>query len=291
MADLKSVLRTLLKGFTSGVKVRGRHRLVNIMGYSLAPDPPLEVMSIDGFNVEIDHSIEFNRYIYYHLYEEYFLDLLKKTLRNGDVFFDPGANLGYITSVASSLVGATGKVFAFEPSKCAYQKIVQSNPQIKKNIHLYHAAISDKTGKAAFNDTPRAISKGYACLDSVDHPDDSIPYEIDTFSLDDFCLKNNVAHIRFLKLDIEGAELLALQGADSLLKNGRIDYILVETEVKDSTRERQKELLYYMESFNYKPHRLLRGGNLQTYTPDLTGNHTEDIIWVHRKLNSFFSGR
>lgn len=280
MQGFKSWCRRRLRNFTTGIKIKGRYRLANTWGAFLAPTPSVELINIDGFYVEIDHALEFNRYIYYNLYEEHLIALLKKVLRKGDIFFDPGTNIGYITAIASSLAGETGKVFAFEPSKRCYEILLKSNKHFKKNIRLYHAALSDKTGKALFNDTPRALSKGYACLDEVDRPDDSIPYEINTWALDDFCLKNSVDHIRFLKLDIEGSELLALKGANNLLSAGKIDYVMVETEINEGTRERNNQLINYMLNLNYTPHRMSLGGKLAKHIPDLNGTHTEDIIWL-----------
>lgn len=274
------MLRKILRGITSQVKVRGRHRLVQHMGKLLASPPYHELLNIDGFNVEIDHSIEFNRYVYYHLYEEYFLGFLDKILRKGDVFFDPGTNIGYITAIASSLVGEKGQVYSFEPSKLCYERLKLSNPKLKNNIHLFHAALSNRTGKAIFNDTPRALTRGFACLEEVDHPDDSDSYEVETWSLDDFCSKFNINHIRCLKLDIEGSELLALQGASKLLASHKIDYMLVETEIKDTTRQRQKKIVRLLTGYNYLPHKLKAGGKLVEHFPLLAADYTEDYIWV-----------
>ena len=52
--------------------------------------------------------------------------------------------------------------------------------------------------------------------------------EVNTSTLDDFCLKNKIENIDLLKIDTEGHEKEVLQGASSLLLNKKIKYILIE---------------------------------------------------------------
>ena len=52
------------------------------------------------------------------------------------------------------------------------------------------------------------------------------PLELTT--IDDFCRENGFERIHFLKIDVEGHELAVLHGAESMLRDGRIDFIQFE---------------------------------------------------------------
>lgn len=57
--------------------------------------------------------------------------LVSSLLREGDVFVDVGANVGYFTLVASDAVGKSGKVFAFEPEPKNFS-LLRKNVQVNK---------------------------------------------------------------------------------------------------------------------------------------------------------------
>src|ERR1700722_4854735 len=87
----------------------------------------------------------------------YFLDYyeiretnyVKKILREGDVFVDIGANIGWFTLLASAGVGASGQVIAFEPSGRIHQHLAD-NVRLNdcRNVVLERLAISDTSGSA-----------------------------------------------------------------------------------------------------------------------------------------------
>ena len=53
--------------------------------------------------------------------------------------------------------------------------------------------------------------------------------DVNTIKLDDFVEANNISHINILKIDIQGAEKMAFEGAENLLKNSKVDIIYFET--------------------------------------------------------------
>lgn len=54
--------------------------------------------------------------------------------------------------------------------------------------------------------------------------------EIQIDTMDDFCQKNNIEKVDFLKMDVQGYEYNILLGAQNMLKNGKIEYIQFETD-------------------------------------------------------------
>ncbi len=70
-------------------------------------------------------------------YEPHVTNLVKGILKEGGVFLDVGANIGYFTMLAASLVKANGKVIAIEPNPQNLQLIYSS---LLEN-HLSNVAI------------------------------------------------------------------------------------------------------------------------------------------------------
>jgi len=133
---------------------------------------------------------------------------LGKLLRLGDLAFDVGANIGVIAAMMGAAVGPYGRVVAFEASpRTIGQLHVNLNNSNAFNVSVLHAAVADRSGGLLpifyGADTP---------ADSIftsgeRQPDDYVP----SIALDDYVERLGVAP-RVVKIDVEGAELLALQG-------------------------------------------------------------------------------
>jgi FkbM family methyltransferase len=206
---------------------------------------------------------------------------LQKTLQKGDTVLDPGANLGFITALAADLVGNSGKGFAFEPSITCFEKLTRLNPAPPPQVELIHAAISDRTGKDTFYDTPRVVSRGYSALGSVSLPADGVPYEIPTWSLDDFTAQRGLGQIRLIKLDVEGAGLPALKGAKRILEERKADFILVETTQNDTQRSLNREIAALL-SPGYAPFDIRQDGSLNPFDLEAQASYRLDVMWKRK---------
>jgi FkbM family methyltransferase len=140
--------------------------------------------------------------------------LFMRNLKRGDVFVDVGANIGYLSMLAASHVGQTGRVFAFEPFS-QNVKLLHLSRQANQfgQVEIFPVAASsdrrlylyDNAGTNGFIsplvDDFRAVMQSTivfsVCLDDV--------------------LKD-IEQVDFIKLDVEGAEDLVLQGAEALLQ-------------------------------------------------------------------------
>lgn len=141
-------------------------------------------------------------------YEPVETDLIKSLLQSGNVFVDIGANIGYYSLVASRCVGASGKVYSFEPAPSNFSfllKNIQENNS--QNIIATMKAIAEKKGiLQLFMD--EHLSGGHQIFNSGMK---THSVDVDTISLDEF-FENEKTPIDLLKIDIEGAEMLALKG-------------------------------------------------------------------------------
>jgi FkbM family methyltransferase len=274
------IARQALRALISTIPFKGRYRLADKAGALLAGDLH-EAVDINGLKVELDHNVLTHRMMYYGLYEENVVNYLKRTIRAGDVVFDPGANIGYFAAVCLGLVGEKGHVYSFEPSNAAYAHILRNNPPPQaSNWTLEQSALTDHSGSMTFYDTPRVMTRGFACLEGTYEPKDRIPHQVDVWSLDDYCAKKGIDRITFLKLDIEGSELKALQGAKRILAERRITTILVETTLMAHTREVTQNIDDLLRNAGYSSHSARRDGTLVPIDIMQRKELREDIIWT-----------
>ncbi len=139
------------------------------------------------------------------VYEPLETNLVKKEIHEGNSVIDIGADIGYYTLIFAKLVGENGKVFAFEPQDIPFS-LAQKNLEINgfKNYVLENKLVSNKNEKIKFFNKWK-----------------------DAIKLDDYFLDFS-NKIDFIKMDMEGAEMQALEGMTSLIENN--DKIRIMTE-------------------------------------------------------------
>jgi FkbM family methyltransferase len=160
------------------------------------------------------------------LYEPIQTAWFKECLRPGDVFIDVGASFGYYTTLGASLVGPTGKVFAFEPSPIASQVVEKMiEDSMLQNVMLTKAAVGKENGNVSlFLPTTRHLHSP-----SILYSDPRfVPVQIPVIALDHFMPLENVPKVKLVKIDVEGYEPDVLAGMDRLIKEKRIENIICE---------------------------------------------------------------
>ena len=181
-------------------------------------------------------------------YYEPFYEILDKLIKPGDVFFDCGANQGIFTLAAAKLVGEKGKVFAFEPQPYAV-RCVQDNVALNgfDNVTIIEAAVSDEVGHANLD-----LSSSEVSASIITDFGGTNTINVKTIRLDDIAKEHGVAP-DIIKLDVEGAEFMALSGAANILENHKPLLVL---EVTDPAMDHVKEFHKLLCSKGYEPHAL-----------------------------------
>lgn len=137
-------------------------------------------------------------------------------LKDGDIVFDLGANLGLFSSVAAA---KRCQVYAFEPVPRTIgflSKVAKLYP----NITICPFAISDKTGAVSINVDGDGRDTGDNLGNSTLMPHDSFStLEVSAITVDDFVEQKlpPSSRVDFIKADIEGAECMMLRGAQRTL--------------------------------------------------------------------------
>jgi FkbM family methyltransferase len=141
---------------------------------------------------------------------------LVRILHPGSVVYDVGANVGFLTLIAARLVGPEGHVYAFEPIP-ANVRAIERNAALNElgNVTVVELALSDRAGDAVLR-IPHA-NQG-ARLASLGESSGEEELTVRTAALDEL---DGLRPPDLLKLDVEGAELLVLQGAKRCLETHR----------------------------------------------------------------------
>ncbi len=236
-------------GERNGIASRARRRF-----WRWVPDG-LEIEWLDGLRLRLPAGSETGRAIFVTgRYEPNEFSVLQKILRPGMTFVDVGANIGLYTLFAANKVGATGKVVAFEPSSREYEMLEQNIAvNALYNVRAIKRAVSNRDGEVELlvaslkNSGHNTVGKfGYAtALERTE----SVAAE----RLDEIIAREGYERVDVIKMDVEGAELAALQGAMNTLR--RLHPALL-VEISDRTLEHQgassREVLDLLASEGYR---------------------------------------
>lgn len=209
-----------------------------------------------GFQMWLEPTEPIDRFIYFWgAWEPDEAWLIDHLLRPGDVFVDVGANEGFHTLVGSCRVGPTGQVVAFEPVPPTVERL-QRNLELNDvhNVEVVAAACVESPTKIRLARRTEEQSSGVYSMRTQGTADSWL---VDGRRMDD-ALAHLTAPIRLVKMDIEGAEMLALRGFTGHL--ARSDAPLVLCEVTDSFLRAMGAsahgLYEFMAGFGYRPYRL-----------------------------------
>jgi FkbM family methyltransferase len=200
---------------------RGKARLL----HALSPKEGERRVEMFGYSLQLDLSDYIQRSIYLNAFEPRESDLVRRYLKPGMTFVDSGANVGYYTLLAGSLVGEAGLVIAFEPSPYAFARLLNTvEDNHLPQVQVLQAGLSDVSGelqlympKLSGNHTPSMIAN-----------DGGTAINVTTHRLDEYLTNAGIDHVDLLKLDVEGFEPNVIRGAEGYIQSGRIHALLCE---------------------------------------------------------------
>jgi FkbM family methyltransferase len=188
-------------------------------------------LNYGGFKMSCDLSEMLQRQFYFfgtYFLEEDILRCWETAAKGAKVILDVGANAG-IYSLAALAVQPDAIVHAFEPApEIAARLRATAKLNGLDHLHVHEAAVLNKNGQATLkrfrgelgtNDGMNFISLDLG---------DSGTERVRTVCVDQFCQDRSINYIDLMKLDIQGHEHSALEGAQRLLKAGRVGIIFLE---------------------------------------------------------------
>lgn len=191
-----------IRQITSGVKRRLIKRRLPFVVTLKDFDP-------SGVRFEISNIVEHSRVVGHGGETEYTAAMLDD-LRDDDVLYDVGANVGMVALHAAKIC----RTVAFEPDPSFRHRLeVNSALNPERKFLLEATAISDSDGSVVlYTDGDDGNSPSL-----VHQRGESGAVTVTARSLDSLALEGRLPRPTVIKLDIEGAEILALKGATRLL--------------------------------------------------------------------------
>ncbi|AKP48487.1 FkbM family methyltransferase [Bacillus smithii] len=245
-------------------------------------DPVIHNVKMDNiaFKMKLNLREFIQNTIYnYGYYEKNETQFLLKKIQAGQTVFDLGANVGYYTLMLAQKVGSSGTIHSFEPDSKNFRQLIE-------NIHL------NQLLNVVANQVAASNSNSYVTLYSNSDEHGGMKSfmqqfehvyaqeKVETIRLDDYIKQNKIDKVDFIKSDIEGAEMLAFQGAENLLSSSDAPDIMLEinpiglSKLGFSDIELQKLLIDY----GYKIYLIEDSGTLK---------HIQSKIKVEKSINVF----
>jgi FkbM family methyltransferase len=183
--------------------------------------PSPATAKIDGVVFDLDLREELHRLVYLNLFDLELRRVVLPLLHPGDLVVDVGANFGFWALAAANL-GCS--VVAIEPIPPTRELLVANAIRngLRDRLEVVSVAISDAVGELTM--IVPAGETGHASA----HPHPATSME--EFTVTATTLDNVIGdrHIRLLKIDVEGHEASVLLGAEHILRNGSVDYVMIE---------------------------------------------------------------
>ena len=144
------------------------------------------------------------------------VDRLQEFVPPGSLVIDVGANVGFFTLRFAKWVGAQGRVIAIEPEErnCANLKSALERAQLAGRVDVRKAVAAAMPGQMLLEINP---------LHPADHKlsRDGTGVAVDAITLDGLVGEQGHLLLSLIKIDVQGAEMLVLEGAASILKTAR----------------------------------------------------------------------
>lgn len=151
-------------------------------------------------------------------------------VKANDVVLDAGANCGHLSIFFSKLIGKDGIVYAFEPDTFNIARInknIELNESLADNIKIEELLLWDENKLVDFYEA------GTVGSSAVWIPDADKCVKKEAVRIDDWVAKKHIKKLDFIKMDIEGAEIEALDGCVQTIENLKPNFAIASYHIVD----------------------------------------------------------
>ena len=207
-----------------------------------------------SFRFRCENITEFGRCMKMFVKEPGTCDWIRNSVKEGDVFYDVGANIGIYTVLAANRVGKSGRVFAFEPHSPTFSRLLENIAanHLEGVVAACNFALHETQGFFPFVFSSPDAGASNSQLDSQSDPGrDKAPQGISELkysaSVDSLVAAGSFPAPDHVKIDVDGNELLILRGMARLLQSGNGPRS-IQVEINDHLRA---DILAFMQSHDY----------------------------------------
>ena len=245
------------------VQFRGKDRLLRSLGLSLenrdvVPEGVREVRCAGGIRISTHdpRDVMFRELWLQGYYQDDVLVALTNLLKPGDVFWDVGANFGFMSLWVDRRFGGAVRITAFEPNP-RVAKTLRRNLELNgaRAVHVEEQCLSDRPGRVTFytsvdHSWNATLLPSFARLYGED-----LPIEVAATTIDQYARTTEPPSV--LKVDVEGAEHLVVAGGRELLGAGNIPLVAEYNTVaiREAGLTPESYLGLYRE-LGYRPYRM-----------------------------------
>lgn len=199
------------------------------------------------------------------------------TVKEGDIMLDVGANIGWYALVFAK---QGVKVHAFEPDPLNFN-LLNENIKINKLSDLvtsHPLAVSDKKSTMSLYLYPHRNRGRHSLNPNIGCK----KIDVQTITLNEFLEENqiDVTRIKLIKIDIEGHELPALQGARKILEH--VPNLLIEHGPEHIRKGGfiPNDIIDLLHHYHYKPYTVTKEGVREATIQDLYSDENEqNLFW------------
>lgn len=177
------------------------------------------------FNVEV-HGVNYIKRLKKSAESKDAFSSQSKLVKDPKVIFDVGSNRGIVSKAYHDMFNNV-VIHAFEPNVEYHPGFKDQN--VNTNYILNSFVLSDSNNTLPFYLNKSGDTNSlYSAIPTYDVLKNVGMMEVQSMTLDEYCIKNNIEHIDILKMDTQGAEYSILKGATNMLSNKKISLIYTE---------------------------------------------------------------
>lgn len=235
---LEELLLRAVRLYTYNTPIsKGKYRLYE-SALALCSDPPDSVRTEvkDGRQFWVNLTTGMQETVFFlGEFEKEITKIAASLVKKGDVCIDVGANFGWYTTLFYRHAGEGGAVHSFEPVPATFRELTRNYEILgsPENVFINNLALGNHEGTVSINlfaDLPT----GHASLSAQGRSDTEV-FDCRMVTLDSYLEEQAVGPVNFVKVDIEGAELMFLNGAKTLFEQDIPPIFLMEMALQQTS--------------------------------------------------------
>lgn len=209
----------------------------------------------DALADDVANAIKNNK-----IFEKKIIEVASKYIKPNTSVLDVGANFGQMSVLFSNMVGESGKVHSFEADDWVYEILTKNIKANNKSDRIipHFGAVHNVSGETLIFPEQDFVQFGAYGSYGIDY-NAKTGREVRTVAIDDLKIEENIS---FMKVDVQGGDLMALQGAKQTIERNKMP-ILFEYEYQFEEKFNMcfQDYVDFVQSINYRFHKVIYGHN------------------------------